>query len=212
MSAGHDADPAAHHASLGEDLVHHAAHEVHRDRETDAFHAEILREHRGVDADQLAVGIDQRATGVAHVDGRVGLDEVLEGRDAELAAARRADDALRDRLRQADGIADGEHDVADAQPVGMPERHDRHVVLEVELQHRQIGVRIAADDPRVGHAAIGELGADQVRGGDDVVIRDHVRLRGRRSRPSPGSARAAGGSEAGRRQTTPRWRSAGCAR
>ena len=78
------------------------------------------------------------------------------------------------------GIADGQHDVADAQPVGMAERHDGHVGLEVELQHREIRVRIAADDLRVGHAAVGELGADQVRRGDDVVIRDHVRLHGRR--------------------------------
>ena len=148
---------------LVEDLVHHAAHQVHRDREADALDAEILGEHRGVDADQLAAGIDQRAAGIADVDGRVGLDEILEGRHAELAAARGADDALRDRLRQADGIADGQHDVADAQPVGMPERHDRHVGLEVELQHGQVRVRIAADDRRVGDAAVGQLRADQVR-------------------------------------------------
>ena len=67
----------------------------------------------------------ERAAGVADVDGRVGLDEVLEGGHAELTAAGGADDALRDGLRQADRVADGEHDVADAQPVGMPERHDR---------------------------------------------------------------------------------------
>ena len=51
-------------------------------READAFDAEILGQHRGVDADEFAIGIDQRAAGVADVDGRVGLDEVLEGRDA----------------------------------------------------------------------------------------------------------------------------------
>ena len=74
-----------------------------------------------------------------------------------------------------DRIADGEHDVADAQPVRMPERHDGYVGLEVELQHREVGVRIAADDFRVGHASVGELRADQVRRRDDVMIGDHVR-------------------------------------
>ena len=74
------------------------------------------------------------------------------------------------------GIADGQHDVADAQPVGMAERHHRHVRLQIELQHREVGVRIAADDLRVGDAPVGELGADQVGGGDHVVIGDHVRV------------------------------------
>ncbi len=57
----------------------------------------------------------------------------------------------------------------------MPERHDGHVGLEVELQHREVRVRIAADDFRVRHAPVGELRADQVRRGDDVMIGDHVR-------------------------------------
>ena len=42
------------HAAVREDLIHHAAHHVHRDREADALDAEVLRQHRGVDADQLA--------------------------------------------------------------------------------------------------------------------------------------------------------------
>ena len=61
-----------------EDLIHHAAHHVHRDREADAVGAEVLREHGGVDADQLAVRVDQRAAGIAEIDGGIGLDEILE--------------------------------------------------------------------------------------------------------------------------------------
>ena len=139
------------------------------------FDAQVLGQHRGIDADQLAIGVDQRASGIADVDGRVGLDEVFESRHAQLAAAGGAHDALRDGLRQAHGVADGEHDVADAQPVRMPQRHHRYVRFQIELQHREVGVRIAADDLRVGDAAVGELGADQIGGGDHVVIGDHVR-------------------------------------
>ena len=50
-----------------------------------------------------------------------------------------------------------------------------YVRLEVELQHRQVGVRIAADDLRIGDAPVGELCADQVGRRDHVVIGDHVR-------------------------------------
>jgi hypothetical protein len=46
----------------------------------------------------------------------------------------------------------------------MPEWHDGHVGLEVELQHREIGVRIATNDFGIGDASVGELRADQVRG------------------------------------------------
>ena len=71
-----------------EDLIHHAAHHVDRNREADAVGAERLRKHGRVDADQLSVGVDERAAGVAEIDRRVGLNEVLEIRDAEPTAAR----------------------------------------------------------------------------------------------------------------------------
>ena len=45
-------------------------------------------QHRGVDAHQIAVRIDERAAGVAEIDGGIGLNEILEGREPELAAAR----------------------------------------------------------------------------------------------------------------------------
>ena len=65
-----------------EDLIHHAAHQVHRNREADAVGAEVLRQHRRVDADQLALGVDERAAGIAEIDGGIGLNEILEIRDA----------------------------------------------------------------------------------------------------------------------------------
>ena len=41
------------------------------------WYAAALAEDAGVDADQLAAAVDQRAAGVAGIDGGVGLDEVL---------------------------------------------------------------------------------------------------------------------------------------
>src|SRR5258708_7820638 len=59
----------------GHRLGDHAAHHVHGNREADALRAAGAREDRGVDADQAAVDVDQRAAGVARIDRRVGLDE-----------------------------------------------------------------------------------------------------------------------------------------
>ena len=93
------------------------AHHIHWNREADAVGAQGLRQHGGVDADQLSIGVDERAAGVAEIDRRVGLNEVLEIRDAEPSAAGRADDALRHCLAETERIADGEDDIAGAQLV-----------------------------------------------------------------------------------------------
>ena len=65
--------------------------------------------------------VDQRAAGVALVDRRVGLDEVLVAAVAAAAGrpALRADDPHRHGLADAERVADREHDVADAHLVGV---------------------------------------------------------------------------------------------
>ena len=69
----------------------------------------------------LPVEIDQRAAGIARIDGGVGLDEELVVADADLRARQRRDDAVRHRLPDAERIADGEHHVAHLQRVGIGE-------------------------------------------------------------------------------------------
>src|SRR6185437_10350245 len=60
----------------------HLAHDLPRRRngngKTDAHRAARIRIDGGVDPYQLTVRIDQRAARIARVDGRVGLDEILE--------------------------------------------------------------------------------------------------------------------------------------
>ena len=53
----------------------HRLGEVDRDREPDALRGACLG---GVDADDVAGGVEQRAAAVAGVDRGVGLDEVVE--------------------------------------------------------------------------------------------------------------------------------------
>jgi hypothetical protein len=106
---------------------------------------------------------------------RVGLNEILEGVDAELAAAHRADDARGDRLADAERIADRQHDVTDARLIGLPEENRRQL-RHVNLEHRQIGFRIGADHARLGPARIRERDLDLVCRLHHMAVREDVTL------------------------------------
>ena len=105
------------------DRGYDAANEIDGNCETDAFGIDILRQHGGIDANQLPGGVDQCATGVARVNCRVGLYEIFEGRQAEKAAAGRTDDALGDCLAKAIWISDRKDYVADTKLIGPAQRY-----------------------------------------------------------------------------------------
>ena len=74
-----DADGAADNLVLGSDeIVVDWNDGIGGHGKADALVAGGLRVDRGVDADDLAIHVDQRAAGVAGIDRRIGLDEVLE--------------------------------------------------------------------------------------------------------------------------------------
>ena len=170
---GHDADPPADDAAMRDDVAQHAAHHVHGDGEADSLDAQALGDNRGVDADERAARVDERAARVAEVDRRVGLDEVLQRRDAELLAAREADDPMRHGLRQPDRVADGEHDVPDFELVRAPEGRHRQT-CQIDLEDRQIRVGVAADNARVGDPPVGQLHLDRAGIHDHVMVGDDV--------------------------------------
>src|SRR3546814_6045377 len=86
--------------------------------------AAVGRVDRGVHADHLAIQVEQRATRVAAVDRGVDLQEVVIGTGLDVAAARR-DDAGGHRAAEAEGIAHGEHPVADPGLVGVDRKSTR---------------------------------------------------------------------------------------
>src|SRR5256885_826252 len=85
---------------------------------------------RIIDADQLATTIEQRATGVPGVDGRVGLDHAGEGPSigSGRAAIQARDDAGRERALQAERRADGECGVATLKAIGVAQRQRMKLV------------------------------------------------------------------------------------
>ena len=86
----------------------------------------------GVDADQPAGGVDERAAGVAGVDRGVGLQQPLERRAAVGVhrAVEPGDDALRDgrAAAEVEREADREHAVAEPELRRAPERNGDEIV------------------------------------------------------------------------------------
>ncbi len=111
-----------------------------------------------VDADDLAFDVHQRAAAVARIHGRVGLQIFLIRAAADVAAAAArfgADDAERQAALQPVRAAERPHQVADFELVAVaPFGGDQ--IVEVDLQHGDVGHRVGADDRCVGRAAIAE--------------------------------------------------------
>ena len=161
---------------LRDDLLHRVGR--HREADADVAGRAVRRRDLRVDADHLRLVVEQRAARVAGVDGRVGLDDVV---DRE--AVRRRDRAL---LHGTDDAGGG----GPVEPERIPDRDDRiadpHVVGVTELQRRQaagtrldpedgdVGGGICADDLRLQRVLIREADLDLVGALDHVVVRDDV--------------------------------------
>src|SRR6516165_4775410 len=161
------AEPAAAQFAELPELIDHAGHDPGRHGKADTDRAAGRRDDQRVDADDFAIEIEQRATGIAPVDRRVGLDEVVVRPGGDVAVARR-DDAGRHRAAQAERIADGDHPFAEPQLVGIAEFHRHQRFRRLEFQHREVGLLVDADDLRPDLAAVVE---DDV---DLVGVRNHV--------------------------------------
>ncbi len=103
-----------------DELRHHSLDDVDRDGKADAFITTALRENGAANADHLAFGIEQRATRIAGVDRRVGLNGAAE--QVQLLAGQwrlvtgvppSTDDALGDRLLEPEWRTDSDGGLAD---------------------------------------------------------------------------------------------------
>src|SRR5512132_2222085 len=154
-----DAKPAALHGALLLQLRHDLLRDVRRNGEADADAAAVRSEDRGIHTDHLAAAVEQRAAGVAAVERRVDLDEVVIGARTEIAAARR-NDAGSHRAREAEGITDRDHPVADAHFVGIAPAHRRQRSVGRDLQYRKVGLVVLAEQARWEMAAILQCNLD----------------------------------------------------
>ena len=140
--------------------------------EADADRAARRREDRGVDADHFAIEIERRTAGIAAIDRRIDLQEVVIRAIADIAAAGR-DNAGGDGTAKPERVADGDHPVADARL--LRREIDIGVPLSSTLSSARSVFGVGADDPRLELAVIGELDGDlaalhHMVVGDDIAV------------------------------------------
>src|SRR5882757_2283586 len=165
------AEPAA--AKFAEllKLRHHAGDRLGGHGKADADRAAGGRNDQRVDADDFAVEVEQRTAGIAAIDRGVGLDVAVVGAGRDIAVLRR-DDARGHRATEAERIADRDYPFAEPELVGIAELHRRQLPRRLELQHRQIGLLVDADDVGLDLGAVIHDDVDLVGVGDDVVVGD----------------------------------------
>src|SRR5581483_154807 len=171
-----DADYGAADFAVLDDFVHHALGERDWDREAIARVVAGRARDRAVDADHVAVSVDERTARVTGVDRRVGLQEVgdrvlgrQEATEVATIAALCAQDTRGDGLAEAERVADGQDPLADLGVVVVAQVHDGKIV-RLDLDDRNVGRRIAADDLGLEDALVIERHRDAVGVGDDVIV------------------------------------------
>ena len=128
-----------HHFAIIAQVVHYLARQLDRDGETNAGVFAGAGRDGGVDANDLTVQIHQRASAVADIDRRIGLNEIPKRDPADLAP-QGADDSLRHGPAKAEGASHGHDDLSDSQRRGIAQRQRGQIV---GLDSHQCDIRFA---------------------------------------------------------------------
>ncbi len=164
----HDTQPATVDLATGFELVGNVHRHVDRDRERQAHEATGAGEDLRVDTHHFARHVEQRTTRVTRIDRNVRLDE-RHIRVIWQAAALGADNAFGHGVIEAERRADRQHPLADFQLVGVTQL-DGGKVLAIDLQHRNVGTWIGADQLGFHLAAIRKTHENFVGAINDVVV------------------------------------------
>jgi hypothetical protein len=120
----------------------------------------------------FSVEIEQGAAGIAEVNGRICLNEILDAGKAEPSALG-AYDAGGDRMAQAQWIADGQDPFTDFQVVGGGQFEMRQI-LGVDFYHGDVGRFVRSEDLGFERSAVGKLYRDFFGAADHVIICEDV--------------------------------------
>ena len=136
--------------------------------------------------------VDERPPGVAGVERRVRLDDVLDhAACARLQrAAERGDDAGRDRRIEAERVADRDGDLAAPQPRTVAQARACDLNVGVDAQEREIGVGIVAERARIERPPVQGGHANRARALDDMAVGQQQSI-WRNDEAGPGARRLA---------------------
>ena len=100
---------------------------ITRNGKANADAAAAWRQNRGVDTNQLAVQVQQRAAGITSVNRGIGLDKVLQPFKVQTAATECGNNAGCGGLPEAKWITDGHGEIANAKFIGIGDRDLRQM-------------------------------------------------------------------------------------
>ena len=167
---------AAHYPAVVQDIAHRFLGQVDGHGQAIAHVVPRAGGDGRVDADYLAVQVEQGTARIARVDGRVGLDEALDPvvvADDLGLAAQGADDSVGQGGAHAQRVADGQDPVADLQFFDVAQTHGGQFG-GVDLEQDDVDQRIGADHLGCEGAAVGQGDPDGVGAGDHVVVAENV--------------------------------------
>src|SRR2546427_829739 len=141
------ADPAARDLAAIDKLAPYPLEPVGGNRKPDAL---ARRDDRGVDPDDLSAQVHERPARVTGIDRPVRLNEILVGRDAAAGSSRRAYDADRHRLVEAERVADRDRPLTNAELVRVSERGHGERRRRLEEDDGEVSLRVRTDDPPAG--------------------------------------------------------------
>ena len=182
-----DAEPAPVDLALLEEPGEEALDQVRWNGEPDGA---VPRGHR-VHADHLPRHVDERPAGVPRVHGGVRLDEVEARRGDEEGRALAAHDPEGHRLLEAEGVTEGEDELADPEALRVPEGEDRQPLSRVDLDQGEIHPGVPSEhrprepSPRREPDLDGQGILDDVGVGDEVAIRVDQEARAERRTAPP---------------------------
>src|SRR5208337_1710309 len=106
-------------------------------------------DHGRVDADDVAAGIDERTARVARVQGRVGLEYIVNkpARPGAERSAQGTDNTGGHRTLEAVRMANRQRELSDAHLLRVAQR-GRDEITRVHADHGEVGLRIVADPVR----------------------------------------------------------------
>src|SRR3984893_4052207 len=150
----------------------------------------------GIDAHELALQVNERATRTSWIDARIGLNEVFVLFDAETGAMQPADDTRRHAFADIGRIADGNNEVANSDTVGIA-IHDGGQIVGLHFDHSDVCGRIGTDDVCLQFASIGENDRYFVSAIDDMIVGDDQTAGGVEHHPGAGTILVALGRDIG---------------
>ena len=165
-----DAEEASGHFAFGLQFGNQGFDRIYRNGKTDAL---PLGDDGGINADDFTFHIQERSAGVAGIDGGIGLDKIVI-RSGPDDPAFGTDDAGGDGAIQAEGIADGHDPVPDFQIIGISQGGSRKGFLGVNLDHRDIRLRIGTDNAAFIFFLVRQSNNDFLGAVHDMIVGEDI--------------------------------------